>query len=156
MISATAESCTVSQCRPGKKSTVILAAAAPLLPLFVSFSKRSTSYCWKQKLTVRIRASRGFVFLFLECGGETVKGVRKVSESVSTEPVVFFCTRCTTRFPASHCLLLTPFRYCSYLLPPLFSFSLTLSLSLFQLLSFLVQISPCFSSIWSTQSVPIW
>lgn len=100
-----------------------------------------------RKLTVRIRASRGFVFLFLECGGETVKGVRKVSESVSTEPVVFFSTRCTTRFPASHCLLLTPFRYCSYLLPPLFSFSLTISLSLFQLLSLLIQISPCFSSI---------
>ena len=56
------------------------------------------------------------MLLFLECGGETVKGVLKVSEFVSTGAVVLFYQvhkRCN-RF--SHCLLLTPFRYCSYLL----------------------------------------
>lgn len=37
---------------------------------------------------------------------------------------LWFCfTRCKTRLPASHCLLLTPFRYCSDRVPSLLSFS---------------------------------
>lgn len=116
-------------------SVSIIWAVATLQPTLVS-SNNSTSYCWKSKLTFKVLISPGFVLLFLECGGETVKGVLKVSEFVSTGAVVLFYQvhkRCN-RF--SHCLLLTPFRYCSYLLflhclsislPPSNSLSLTCS-----------------------------
>lgn len=75
----------------------------------------------------RLKLDPGSAFLFLECGGETVKGVLKVPECVSTEAVVLFY-QVHNAVTASHCLLLTPFRYCSYLL----FFHCSLSLSLYQ------------------------
>lgn len=75
----------------------------------------------------RLKLDPGSAFLFLECGGETVKGVLKVPECVSTEAVVLFY-QVHNAVTASHCLLLTPFRYCSYLL--FFHCSLSLALSI--------------------------
>ncbi len=89
-----------------------------------------------KNLTFEIWISPGFVLLFLECGGETVKGVLKVSESVSTGAVVLFY-QVHNAVTASHCLLLTPFRYCRYLLFLHCSLShfINLCLCLFQFLS---------------------
>lgn len=57
-----------------------------------------------------------------------------MSESVSTGAVVLFY-QVHNAVTASHCLLLTPFRYCSYLLFLHCSLSLYQSLCLFQFLS---------------------
>lgn len=74
------------------------------------------------------QADKG-IQMFLECGGETVKGVLTVPESVSTQAVVLLY-QVHDAVTASHCLLQTPFRYCAYLLLRLLlSFFLSISVS---------------------------
>lgn len=76
------------------------------------------------------RRPHNFGVVFLECGGETVKGVHTVPESVSTQAVVLLY-QVHDAVTASHCLLQTPFRYCAHLL----------LLCLLLLLSFFLSIS---------------
>lgn len=79
---------------------------------------------------------------FLECGGETVKGVLTVPESVSTQAVVLL-HQVHDAVTAAHCLLQTPFRYRAHLL---------LRLSLF--LSFFLSIPVSSDGLQASEPCP--
>lgn len=65
---------------------VLFAVATPSLSSKIS--NRSSCFHSKQKPTFKSRITPGFALFFLECSGETVKGVLKVSAFVSTGAVV--------------------------------------------------------------------
>lgn len=136
--------------RPVDDVKGIILHVATLLPWVAN---KCTSYRWKRKQTFKTRTNPGSVFLFLECGGETVKDVLEVPESVSTEAVVLFYQVHKT-VTALHCLLQPPFRYCTYLL--FFHCFLFISLSsrvrLFSKPLLLSVLNFFFSYMWSSQS----
>lgn len=124
----------------------------------------STSYCWK---LTKIYFYVLKLALDLNCFSlsAVVKRLKVFLRCQSLFQLrLWFCfTRCITRLQASHCLLLTPFRYCSYRL--FLHCALSHSIALLCCFQFLFDcfftttfssFSIIFASMSSAQSVHVW